>query len=178
MNFLLTSGFREVATSQNVALIVPIALSGSGPMGVDWDAYTLPSTSNRDVTVARDARAYLVRGGVDPHRTFLVGYSQGGYLAYHVAMAGSTEFGAVTVAAAGDPLPGANLAAMATRHLPIDLLIGSGDFGISNARNTRDDLTRRGFEVRYTELPGVGHCCPVSGRAADIWSWISARPLP
>lgn len=36
MNFLLTSGFREVASAQNVALIVPLAISGSGPMGVDW----------------------------------------------------------------------------------------------------------------------------------------------
>lgn len=57
---------------------------------------------------------------------------------------------------------------MATRHLPIDLLIGTGDYGIANAQRTRDDLRARGFEVRYTELPGVGHCCPLNGRAFDI----------
>lgn len=177
-NFLATSGLREVADAQGVALALPVALTGSGPMGVDWDAYTTPSTSNRDVALALGARDYLVAGGVSTRSTFLLGYSQGGYLAYHVAMAGSDRFGAVSVVSAGDPLPGAGLDRMASRHVPMSLLIGSGDFGLANAQRTRDSLRALGFEVRYTELPGVGHCCPLSGRAASEWSWLAMRPLP
>lgn len=178
MNFLLTSGLREVADAQGVAVAFPVAISGSGPMGVDWDAYTTPSTSNRDVVLALGARDYLVSGGASARNTFLLGYSQGGYLAYHVAMAGSDRFGAASVISAGDPLPGANLARLAVRRIPISFLIGSGDFGIANTRSSRAALMALGFEVRYTELPGVGHCCPLRGRAADEWSWLSSRPLP
>ena len=178
MNFLLTSGLREVADASGVALAFPVANAGSGPMGVDWNAYTTPTPANADVTLTLAARDHLVAGGVDPRRSFVLGYSQGGYLAYHVAMVGSDRFGAASVIAAADPLPGANLSGRATRRIPIDLLIGSGDFGLANAARTRDGLRATGFEVRYTELPGVGHCCPLRGRAAEVWSWLSARPLP
>jgi predicted esterase len=107
-----------------------------------------------------------------------LGFSQGGYLAYHVAMTGSAVFGAASVIAAADPLPGANLSGLASRRIPMDLLIGSGDFGLGNAQRTRDALRAMSFEVRYTELPGVGHCCPLRGRANEVWSWLSARPIP
>jgi poly(3-hydroxybutyrate) depolymerase len=180
MNFLLTSGLRGVADAQGVAVVFPVAISGSGPMGVDWDAYTRPATSNRDIVLARAARTWLVAGGVDARRVFLLGYSQGGFLAYHVAMVAAQEFGSASVISASDPLPGANIAASATRRIPIDMLIGTGDFGIANARNTAASLRSLGFDVRLTELPGVGHCCPLStaGRAADVYAWLSARPLP
>jgi poly(3-hydroxybutyrate) depolymerase len=177
-NFLLTSGLREAADAQGFALVMPVAIARSGPMGVDWDAYTTPASSNRDIALAFDARDVLVRGGADARRVHLLGYSQGGYLAYHTAMAGATRFGAVSVIAAADPLPGANLHRSATRQIPIDLLVGSGDFALTNVQRTRDVLRGVGFEVRYTELSGVGHCCPLRGRAGEIWSWLSARSLP
>ena len=178
MNFLLTSGLREVADAQGVALVFPVAISGSGPMGVDWDAYTRPASANADVTLALNAQSLLARGGADTRRIFLLGYSQGGYLAYHVAMVGADRFAAVSVVAAGDPLPGLGLSTMAARHIPMSMLIGSGDFGLANAQRTRDTLRAMGFEVRYTELPGVGHCCPLRGRAADEYGWLAMRPLP
>lgn len=97
---------------------------------------------------------------------------------FRVRKTRSDRFGAASVISAGDPLPGANLARLAVRRIPISFLIGSGDFGIANTRSSRAALMALGFEVRYTELPGVGHCCPLRGRAADEWSWLSSRPLP
>jgi poly(3-hydroxybutyrate) depolymerase len=170
-----------VADSEGVALALPMAIAGSAPMGVDWDAYTRPASSNPDLRLVADTRSLLVSGGVDARRVFLAGQSQGGYLAFYAGMTFSTLFGAVNVSAAGDPMPGLGLAAMATRRIPVDLLTGDGDFAIANIRSTRDDLQRRGFDVRYTELAGVGHCCPLStrtGTAPAMWLWLSARPLP
>ena len=180
-NFLRTSGLAAVADSEGVALALPLAIPGSAPMGVDWDAYTRPASSNGDLGLVQDTRALLVNGGVDGRRVFLAGQSQGGYLAFYAGMALSTLFGAVNVSAAGDPMPGLGLAGMAARRIPVDLLTGDGDFAIANIRRTRDDLRARGFDVRYTELPGVGHCCPLStrtGTAPALWQWLSARPLP
>ncbi|MEZ4389588.1 MAG: hypothetical protein R3A48_00720 [Polyangiales bacterium] len=180
-NFLATSGLQGVADAEGVALALPLALAGSGPMGVDWDAYTRPASANRDLRLVSDARALLVAGGVDRRRVFLAGQSQGGYLAFYAGMAFAGDFGAVNVTAAGDPMPGLGLAGMAPRRIPVDLLTGDGDFALANIRRTRDDLRARGFDLRYTELPGVGHCCPLSvrtGQAAGVWSWLSARPLP
>lgn len=180
-NFLATSGLQGVADAEGVALALPFAIAGSGPMGVDWDAYTRPASANRDLRLVADSRALLVGGGVDPRRVFLAGQSQGGYLAFHAGMVFSGEFGAVNVTAAGDPMPGLGLAGMAARRIPVDLLTGSGDFALANIQRTRDDLRARGFDVRYTELPGVGHCCPLSvrtGQAPGVWAWLSARPLP
>lgn len=180
-NFLATSGLAGVADAEGVALALPFAISGSGPMGVDWDAYTRPASANRDLRLVADTRALLVGGGVDARRVFLAGQSQGGYLAFHAGVAFSNEFGAVNVTAAADPLPGLGLAAMAARRIPVDLLTGAGDFALAQIRRTRDDLSARGFDVRYTELPGVGHCCPLSvrtGQAARVWAWLAARPLP
>lgn len=180
-NFLATSGMMPVADAQGLVLSLPEAIRGSGPMGVDWDAYTRPLGSNPDLVLVRAARDHLVAGGVDARRVFLAGQSQGGYLAYHAAMAMSDFFGAVNVTAAGDPLPGLNLAGMATRRIPVDLLTGSGEFALANVQRTRDDLRARGFEVRYTELAGVGHCCPLSARhgtAPSVAAWLLARPLP
>ncbi len=177
-NFLATSGLISVADANGVAVLVPIAIPGSAPMGVDWDAYTTPASANRDVTLALAAHGYLVAGGADAHRIFLLGYSQGGYLAFRVAMEGAALFAAANVSAAADPMPGYGLSAMAARHIPVDLLIGSGDYNVAGARASRDDLTGRGFEVRYTELPGVGHCCFIGSHTADIWSWFAPRPLP
>lgn len=179
-NFLLTSGLQNIADTDGVALALPQAIPGSAPMGVDWDAYTRPASANRDLRLVSDTRALLISGGVNAHRVFLAGQSQGGYLAFYAAMVFSNDFGAVNVTAAGDPMPGLGLAGMASRHIPVDLLTGSGDFAIANIRNTRDDLQSRGFDVRYTELPGVGHCCPLSvrtGQAPRVWQWLSARPL-
>lgn len=180
-NFLATSGLQGVADAEGVALALPLALAGSGPMGVDWDAYTRPASANRDLRLVADARALLVAGGVDSRRVFLAGQSQGGYLAFHAGMVFAADFGAVNVSAAGDPMPGLGLAGMAPRRIPVDLLTGDGDFALANIRRTRDDLRARGFDLRYTELPGVGHCCPLSvrtGQSPGVWAWLSARPLP
>ena len=38
-------------------------------------------------------------------------------------------------------------------------------------RVTRYASYAEGFEVRYAELAGVGHCCPFRNRATDVLAW-------
>lgn len=174
-NFLAWSGLRATADAEGLAIAAPQAISGHF-MGVDWDAYTTPVATNGDMQVALAAADLLRGGAVAPNRLYVLGHSQGGFLAFHLAMAYSEDFAAAHVASAGSPL-GAGLVGTATRKIPIDLLIGSGDGLVTLARETRDQLVALGFDHRYTEVPGAGHCCPIMGRTSDIWSWLSARAL-
>ena len=172
--FLLWTGLKDVADAEGIALALPAAIPGHF-MDVDWDAYS-PLASNLDLPLVFACRDLLTGGGVGAARIYLLGHSQGGFLAYRAAMDASTTFAAVEVASAGDPFGGGS-ADGATRKIPVDLLVGADDSLVGLARATRDDLVRLAFDHRYTEVPGEGHCCPIMGRVADAWAWLSSRQL-
>jgi predicted esterase len=174
-NFILSMGLKAAADGHGVALAAPQALSGHY-QGLDWDAYT-NQASNIDIAVVRAARNYLQAGGVSSTHTYVLGYSQGGFLSYHCAMVDSTSFAAGHVSAAGSPLGGSTLEQGATRKIPMDLLIGSNDGLLSVMQSSRDTLLGLGFEVRYTELPGVGHCCPLQSQADSVVTWLLTHSL-
>ena len=174
-NFILSMGLKSAADSHGVALAAPQAVSGHY-QGVDWDAYTDPA-SNMDIAVVRAARSYLQAGGVSSTHTYVLGYSQGGFLSYRCAMVDSTSFAAGHVSSAGSPLGGSTLEQGAARKIPMDLLIGTNDGLLSVMQSSRDTLLGLGFEVRYTELPGVGHCCPLQSQADSVVTWLLTHPL-
>ena len=86
-------------------------------------------------------------------------------------VAGSLELEVSKLALSG-PLVGD-----AARAIPVDMLIGSEDWNIGGARDTRDELTAAGFEVRYEEIAGWGHCCFRSERADGIFTWLLAHRM-
>lgn len=179
-NFLRTSTLGAAADRHRFLLVVPQGEESNTLAGpADWDAYATPATSNHDFLFL-DAVLDEVEatGGVDPHRRFLLGYSQGGYMAFFTAMNGADVFGAVHIHSAANPMPGSRLVSGAVRRIPVDLLIGTGDWGLSGARATRGELESAGFEVRYEEIDGWGHVPFRSERVDDIWTWLAARPLP
>lgn len=175
-NFLVSMGLRASADANGIALALPRAMSGHF-QGLDWDAYTQPVSSNPDIAVVEAAHALLAAGGADPDRIYLLGYSQGGFLSYRVAMERPDLFAAAHVSGASCPLPGYGLEADASRKIPMDLLIGTNDSLLPNARESRATLIREGFEVRYAELAGVGHCCPLQNRATDVLAWFLDHTL-
>lgn len=175
-NFLVSMGLRASADANGIALALPRAMSGHF-QGLDWDAYTQPVSSNPDIAVVEAAHALLAAGGADPYRIYLLGYSQGGFLSYRVAMERPDLFAAAHVSGASCPLPGYGLEADASRKIPMDLLIGTNDSLLPNARESRATLIREGFEVRYAELAGVGHCCPLQNRATDVLAWFLDHTL-
>jgi polyhydroxybutyrate depolymerase len=173
--FLQWTGLDALADAEGIALALPAAIPGHAMGGTDWDAYS-PAASNIDLPLVTAARDLLTAGGAGAGRVYLLGFSQGGFLAYRAAMEQSTIFAAVHVASAGDPF-GGGTADEAARKIPVDLLVGANDSLVSVARATRDDLVRLAFDHRYTEIAGEGHCCPIMGRVGDAWTWLSSRQL-
>jgi polyhydroxybutyrate depolymerase len=179
-NFLATSGLATTAAQQGFVVIAAQAIPGSSPVGgVDWDAYTQPPSADHDMNLVSAVLDLLAgAGNVDPQRLYLLGYSQGGYLGYYAAMSFADRLAAAHISAAADPQPGRNIHLTAPRKIPVDLLIGTNDFGIDNARNTRDELMAASWTLRYTELPGVGHVPFQSSHIGDIVSWLGGYRLP
>jgi predicted esterase len=179
-NFLMTSNLRDEADRQRFLLAVPQGVQSNTMAGpADWDAYARPATSNQDFMFIRAVLSEVEgTGAVDPRRRFLLGYSQGGYMAFFTAMNAADTYGAVHVHSAANPMPGAGLVEGAVRPIPMDLLIGTGDWAIDMARATRTELTSAGHEVRYEEIEGWGHVPFRSERVGDIWAWLSTHPLP
>ena len=178
-NFLATSRLQGVADAHGVLLVVPQALTGSGPSGVDWDSYTVPASSNKDhqlvLEIIDRTRA---TGAVDSRRIFILGYSQGGFMCFYSGMTLADVVGAIHVQSAGNPMPGGTLVSGAPRTIPVDLLIGEDDSLLDVARDTRDELQTNGHVVRYEEVPGHGHCCFLYDRVEDLWTWLASNPLP
>jgi predicted esterase len=179
-NFLATSDLGGASDRHGFLLALPQGVRSDTLAGpADWDAYARPASSNQDFLFIQAVLADIeATGGVDSRRRFLLGYSQGGYMAFFTSMNAAETFGAVHVHSAANPMPGAGLVEGAGRLIPVDILIGTDDWAISQARSTRSELEAAGHEVRYEEISGWGHVPFRSERVDTIWSWLAARPLP
>jgi poly(3-hydroxybutyrate) depolymerase len=115
---------------------------------------------------------------IDPERVNVLGMSNGGYFAHLVGKERSK-----TVAAAAShsgPLGLQTLLGVrAERKFPVLIIHGDQDrlLPVDWARENRDKYTKEGHEVKYVELPGVGH---VWGTRVDInetiWKFFDEHP--
>lgn len=127
----------------------------------------------------------------DPSRVLLTGLSLGGYGTWHLAASHPGRFVALAPICGGIVAPpqsenvrqmpltiGAEdpyeTAARAMPRVPVWIFHGSEDRSIpvTESRRMHEELRKLGREVRYTELPGVGHNAwdPAYGDAA-LWEW-------
>jgi poly(3-hydroxybutyrate) depolymerase len=119
---------------------------------------------------------------VHPRRIYLFGHSAGACYALQLALFES-EFFAGTAVHAGALQP-ADLALtyLATRKMPISILVGTEDnfFPLARVRATRDALTAKGFTVELTEMPRHDHwyydLAPKINRMA--WDFLKQHELP
>lgn len=174
-NFLSYSQLGQSAESNGFLLAVPQAIPDSAPYGVDWDAYTEPPASNKDYRLVQAIRAEW-SACTDAARIYVLGYSQGGFLAFYVGMKDADELGAIHVQSAANP-GGSPLITSAPRHIPVHLRIGTEDSLLGAARDTRDALQANGFVVDYAEITGHGHCCYLASLNPEIWAFFAAHPL-
>jgi predicted esterase len=132
-----------------------INVGGSTAPNVAWDAYNKGAAANSDVALLDALRAELgASSSVDLARIFVFGYSQGGYMAYRYAMEASDALSCAAVIAAANP---GGTPTVFARKLPFMLQIGSNDYAIQNARQSKEALTSAGHEVQYNEVAGAGH---------------------
>jgi predicted esterase len=104
--------------------------------------------------------------------------SNGGYFAHLVGKERSKTVAAV--ASHSGPLGLQTLAGInAERKFPVLIIHGDQDriLSVDFARENRDKYRKEGHEVKYVELPGVGH---VWGTKADvnetIWEFFADHP--
>ena len=101
---------------------------------------------------------------IDPDRIYLAGMSAGGMGTWLIGMTHHDRFAAIAPFAG--VVQGSELADNLL-HLAPYIVHGDADavVDVSNAHYMVDELTSRGFEHRYAELPGVGH----GGALYDEW---------
>jgi polyhydroxybutyrate depolymerase len=115
---------------------------------------------------------------IDPERVYVLGMSNGGYFAHLVGKERSKTVAAV--ASHSGPLGLQTLLGVrAERKFPVLIIHGDQDrlLPVDWARENRDKYTKEGHEVKYVELPSVGH---VWGTGADInetiWKFFAEHP--
>ncbi len=175
-NFLPYSQLGALADTNSFLLALPQAIPDSAPYGVDWDSYTEPASTNKDYRLVEEIRATWSACS-DASRVYVLGYSQGGFLAFYIGMKDAGELGAIHVQSAANPMPGSGLISGAARKIPVHLRIGDGDSLLDGARTTRDDLVAAGHTVDYAEIADHGHCCYLASLNPAIWAFFAAHPL-
>jgi predicted esterase len=165
--FVQTSGLAALAVQRGFVLAAPQGIGrdltiGAQTITVDWDAYQSTAQGNIDLPLLDAIVAELVAtNSIDVKRISTYGYSQGGYLSFRYGIDRSTSLACAAVIAAANPL-GSQLTAAASRKIPFSMQIGTNDFGIAQARSTRNDLQAKSFPLEYREIQGAGHSpCPV-----------------
>ena len=162
-----------------------IGLGPSGPVGYAW----YPSTGSGPLDMAAVQAAHealqtfldaaLARYPCDPRQLIILGFSQGGVMAYSLGLHQPRRFAAL--AALSTRLPPAvldhapNLAA--AQPLPIMIQHGAHDevIEVGQARQAVEALRPLGLSVTYREY-GMGH--EISGQSLmDLSAWLQERVL-
>lgn len=124
-------------------------------------------------TLARYVAALETKYPVDRARLVLLGFSQGGAMAYaygltHV-VGGIVSLGGYIPGTAPKPLPPLN-------GMPVLIIHGEQDetIAVEIARKNRDQLTAAGAEVTYLEEGGMGHRVGAEGMRL-LTGWLADR---
>jgi poly(3-hydroxybutyrate) depolymerase len=169
-NFLATSGLKALADKDSLVLAVPqgitrdVMVMGQTVPGVDWDAYN--TTGNIDTALVDALRTQLQAGKqVNDKKTFVFGYSQGGYFSFLYGLSEAANLSCAGVLAASSPFGGgANdpLITGAARKIPVAMQIGTSDSAFNAAQTTSNTLKAKGFPVQFNAIQGAGHV-PIPG---------------
>jgi len=123
------------------------------------------------------------RTHADRRRIYLFGHSGGAVFALHLAMLESRFFAAAAVlAGAFREARDFNAVPYATRKTPLAIVIGDKDqfFAMSSVENTRVVLTRAGFPISVTIMPGMKHWYTdkvAPGVNATAWEFLKGQAL-
>lgn len=128
-----------------------------------------------DALVAKLSSDYKI----DPNRIYVLGMSNGAYFAHLVGKERSKTVAAV---AAHSGMLGLQtmLGINAERKFPVLIIHGEQDriFPIQTARDNRDKYLKEGHEVKFVELPGVGHMWGTKANVNEtIWQFFADHPL-
>jgi dienelactone hydrolase len=169
-NFLTTSGLTGLADSNSFVVVAPqgitrnVTVGSQTVPGVDWDGYN--TSGNIDTALLDKLRADLqATGQVNVKKTFVIGYSQGGYFSFLYGMTKAAGLSCAGVLAASSPYGGGAgdpLITGAARKIPVAMQVGTNDSAYGAANNTQASLKSAGFPVQWSPIAGAGHV-PIPG---------------
>jgi len=160
--FLQTTGLgaigEDVVVAAPAGIVRDVEFAGQTVPGVSWDAYNdLADNADLqflDVLVLR----LIATGDIDPQRVHVLGYSQGGFLAFRYAIDRSDKVASAVVISAGDPLnDGGARIRDAVRDVPFRLRCGENDPLLPVAQSTTNNLVAFGSDAALTVVAGAGH---------------------
>jgi polyhydroxybutyrate depolymerase len=128
-----------------------------------------------DALVAKISSDYKI----DTDRIYVLGMSNGAYFAHLVGKERSKTVAAVAAHSGMLGLQTA-LGINAERKFPVLIIHGDQDkiFPVRIARDNRDKYIKEGHEVKYVELPGVGHMWGTKYNVNEtIWQFFADHPL-
>jgi poly(3-hydroxybutyrate) depolymerase len=188
-NFLQTTGLgsleEDVIVAAPAGIVRDIQFAGTTIPGVSWDAYH-ELADNEDLQLLGVLVLQLVdTGDVDPRRIHVLGYSQGGFLAFRHAIDRADVVASAVVISAGDPLNDGARILRAVRDVPFRLRCGQQDPLLSVAQSTTNNLVAGGADAALTVVPGAGHVpLPIAagettaGVVADLVRFQLGNTLP
>lgn len=125
--------------------------------GADFD----PAVFERAVVTLRDfVDEALTRYPVEKRKVALMGFSQGGVMAYALGLREPTRFAGIAALSSWLPDPLASSITPQPEHAGLPVLVQHGTedpmIGVERARESRDALRRIGVAASYHEYP-MGH---------------------
>jgi polyhydroxybutyrate depolymerase len=177
----ISTGLNDLAVEHKFILVYPGAITRQIPQGLVKAWALTPEHAAQDLAFFDALLARLeYQYKIDPNAIYLTGMSNGAYFAHLVARERSTIIAAI--APHSSELGVIDLSLIETgRKFPVLLIHGSADpiFPVESARQARDIYTAAGHEVKYVEVPGLGHEWAVHININEqIWTFFSAHPLP
>lgn len=176
-------GGRCLVLCPQAPLQVP--LGPSGPVGYAW----FPSSGGGPPDMEAIRASYtalgswldtaLARYPYDPHKLMVLGFSQGGVMAYHLALHQPARFAALMALSTWLPQPIIEAAPNleAAQRLPIMVQHGTRDelVDVNRARQSVEALRPARLAVTYREYE-MGH--EINGRSlADLSAWLQDNVL-
>jgi predicted esterase len=118
---------------------------------------------------------------VDERRMYVFGHSAGAIHGLDLGLLESEYFAAVAVHAGAVSPEMAPIIPQAPRKIPMAIWVGTNDsfFPLKVVRNTRDQLTAAGFDVKLTEIPNHTHDYYGSSSSInkEVWAFLQEYKL-
>lgn len=163
---------NDTAAKHKFLIVYPEAIGKSWGIAPDKVAKDLAFFDALAAKISADFK-------IDADRIYVVGMSNGGYFAHLVGKERSKTVAAV--ASHSGPLGLQTLFGVnAQRKFPVLIIHGDKDniLPVDWARENRDKYKKEGHEVKYVELPGVGHVWGTKqGVNETIWQFFAEHPL-
>lgn len=154
----MVNAWQQAADKLGVIVVAPQGLQRLGP-----DSYAWREVDECDKLVMEAVTKARSGHRIDKSRIVLTGFSQGGYMAYEIALRHPDVFcGLIPVAGMWKPGPDTDPAKAGKAQMSIFIMVGGDDYApvITSNAEAAELLAEEGMRVHHEVYQGVGHTFP------------------